>query len=386
MKKIAFILLVQVTIAYQTHAHVGLLHPTGGETFNPGDTVLIRWEEIVSHDTQNWDLYFSSDGGSAWDTIQVDISVEIMSYRWIVPDIITVQGKIRIVQDNVGDDYEDVSDNFTIAPPGGFPLVADAGNDTIFCSSNLYEVTLGGNPTARGGTPPYSYSWSCEIQVRSHIFYASLFLNDTTVANPSFKGINDTITFHLQLTDSNDSIDVDSVSVIFSDFIFCLGECRETIAAGDSVQLHHCIDGGILPYNYNWTPFESLSDSTIENPWASPVTTTTYELTLTDSAGCKASGSCQVTVIPDGVNNRISEKNSIAIREKYDLVVVDLMDLNTSDSEFRIYSTNGSLVGAFRLNGEKQLDIPKQFVPGIYIYSFQNKEVLLSGRFSIINH
>ncbi len=57
-------LLVLATTAFQTHAPLGLLYPTGGETFNPGDTVLIRWEEIVSHNTQNWDLYFSSDGGS----------------------------------------------------------------------------------------------------------------------------------------------------------------------------------------------------------------------------------------------------------------------------------------------------------------------------------
>ena len=265
-------------------------------------------------------------------------------------------------------------------------LNADAGNDTIFCASNLDEITIGGKPTAAGGTPPYEYSWSCELRIRNHVFYTTSFLNDTAVANPSFKGIHDTLKFHLRVTDSLDAIAEDSVTVIFSDFIFCLGECIEYINEGDSVQLHHCIDGGIPPYIYNWMPSENLSDPAIPNPWAKPATTTTYDLTLTDSAGCKASGSCQVTIITDGINNKISEKKSITITEEYDLVVVDLMDLNTSDSEFRIYNTNGSLVGAFRLNGEKKLDISRQFVPGIYIYSFQNKEVFLSGRFSISNH
>ena len=41
--------------------------------------------------------------------------MEILSYQWIVPDILTSEGKIRIVQDNVDIDYEDINDNFTIS-------------------------------------------------------------------------------------------------------------------------------------------------------------------------------------------------------------------------------------------------------------------------------
>ncbi len=190
-------------------------------------------------------------------------------------------------------------------------LSADAGNDTIYCASNLDEITLGGNPTATGGTPPYSYSWSCELKVRTHIFYATSFLNDTTVSNPTFKSPHDTLTFFLTVTDNLDGAVKDTVIVRFSEFVACLGQCRELIDEGDSVQLGHCIEGGIQPYAYHWTPTGTISDTYIRNPWASPTTTTTYDLTLTDSAGCETQSSCQVTVTPRQPYEPILDTNKL---------------------------------------------------------------------------
>jgi hypothetical protein len=54
--------------------------------------------------------------------------------------------------------------------------------------------------------------------------------------------------------------------------------------------------GGIQPYNYSWTPTTGLNDSTLDNPTASPTSTTTYSVTVTDNKGCTGSDSMTLSV------------------------------------------------------------------------------------------
>ena len=114
MKKSVFLLLIGASIMFQLKGHVDLINPEGGETYRPGDGVNVSWNEVIRHNTLNWDLLFSIDGGSTWDTLKADIPVETMSYQWTVPATPTVQGKIKIVQDNVNEDYNGISPDFTI--------------------------------------------------------------------------------------------------------------------------------------------------------------------------------------------------------------------------------------------------------------------------------
>lgn len=93
-------------------------------------------------------------------------------------------------------------------------LVANAANDTAFCVSNWEEAGIGENPSANGGTEPYTYTWSAEYKFAGRTYTASHMLVDTTVANPVFKGyFNDSAIFYLMVTDSEDSLAFDSVIV-----------------------------------------------------------------------------------------------------------------------------------------------------------------------------
>ncbi|MBU0586425.1 right-handed parallel beta-helix repeat-containing protein, partial [Candidatus Micrarchaeota archaeon] len=65
-------------------------------------------------------------------------------------------------------------------------LTADAGDGGYIISGS----NIGGNPTASGGLPPYSYSWS-----------PSTGLSSTTVANPT-ASITTTMTYEVEVTDS----------------------------------------------------------------------------------------------------------------------------------------------------------------------------------------
>ena len=116
------------------NAHVGLDVPIGGEVFTAGDVVSIEWTLIVPHEQENWDLYFSSDGGKNWEEIELDLPVTQFSYQWIVPDLITDEGKIKIYMDNVGGDYSAVSKNFSIR--GTMVSAKDEG--TVPLSFTLY--------------------------------------------------------------------------------------------------------------------------------------------------------------------------------------------------------------------------------------------------------
>ena len=135
MRKSAFILLIGFSFVCQLKAHVSLTNPMGGETFQPGETVDVSWVEVQSHNTLNWDLLFSEDGGYSWDTLQADIRVETLNFQWMVPFITTVQGRIKVVQDNVNADYESTSPNFTIV-----------GTTGIHDPHDLIQIEISPNP------------------------------------------------------------------------------------------------------------------------------------------------------------------------------------------------------------------------------------------------
>lgn len=76
-------------------------------------------------------------------------------------------------------------------------VIADAGADTVVCP--LSAVILGGNPTASGGTAPYSTVWSPATN-----------LNDPNLANPIAQ-VMTAMTYIVTVTDSLGCMDMDTV-------------------------------------------------------------------------------------------------------------------------------------------------------------------------------
>ena len=67
-----------------------------------------------------------------------------------------------------------------------------------------------------------------------------------------------------------------------------------TIADGASTTLNVSVTGNIV--SYQWKPSAGLNNATIEDPVASPSSTTTYTLLVIDDNNCEASGSIKITV------------------------------------------------------------------------------------------
>ncbi len=117
----AFLFTLLTSWAFNARAHVAVDYPAGGETFIVGQTINIQWHIVIPHNTLNWDLFFSADGGANWTPIQMDVPAGELSYQWTVPDMATTQGRVLVVMDNSGTDYQSASPIFTIgsAPPPG---------------------------------------------------------------------------------------------------------------------------------------------------------------------------------------------------------------------------------------------------------------------------
>jgi len=129
-------LMLSVTAGF---GHVRLDYPEGGETFFVGDTVLIQWTRLANHAQNNWDLEFSRDGGNTWSSIVENLPIPQLSYEWVIDQEPASQAYIKVIQDNVGGNYESVSGAITILAspvniktgwdkPGGYALIGSFPN------------------------------------------------------------------------------------------------------------------------------------------------------------------------------------------------------------------------------------------------------------------
>jgi hypothetical protein len=273
-------------------------------------------------------------------------------------------------------------------------VISDAGPERVVCVGfpAMDTITIGGSPSATGGTPPYTYTWETEYtqSLGSHTFNftASDFLNDTTLANPKIiHAIGDTIQFRLIVTDSENNISIDTTIVYYAYFATHLGYTDITINQGDSIFLYgwENIFGGFPPYEYLWRPNHGLSDSTSLAFWAKPEYSVAYYMTLTDSAGCVVTGApvYYVNVVPLNVEEFENQNSLVKI---YPNPVSNYLNINIDRRiqgkfTFRLFFSNGKITEE-KIFQENEFKIDLLNYPrGIYIYEIiNNKDFSEQGR------
>ncbi|MCE2504186.1 MAG: hypothetical protein J4G05_09050 [Chlorobi bacterium] len=132
--------------AQATSTKLRLLSPNGGESFKPGDTVLIEWSGTGYN--RNYDredtvrIEFSGDGGVTWQVI-ADAFTFIKrnhydsTYRWIVPSIVCDSCLIRIRQITGNYGFGDTIRSFEIPPlPGGITLHYSPSAEVLFSDTD----------------------------------------------------------------------------------------------------------------------------------------------------------------------------------------------------------------------------------------------------------
>lgn len=269
-------------------------------------------------------------------------------------------------------------------------LTANAGNDTIVCEYDTLQ--LGNFPSAYGGSPPYTYAWETSYTIGANTFYASTFLNDTTISNPlliTHLSNLETLTFKLTITDSLLNVAIDSITITFSQFFSLLVDNFITINQGDSVQLTHTTYGGIPPLTFTWFPNYHLSDSTDEYPWANPDTTTYYNCILVDAAGCQTINSDVYEVYVNPVymeDYEINTKiNIFPIPSKSELTM-EYINGFSNNLSIEIYDTNGKIELTKELNQLRGLLLnkvtiyTKEIPAGIHLILIKDEEKVIATK------
>lgn len=169
------------------------------------------------------------------------------------------------------------------------------GNDKIVSRGG--QTTIGGSVSS--GVPPYIYFWE-ENPIRNYI--SSITEPYPIVSIPSSAPL-EIITYTLSVTDSKGCFDPfisrDSMAVSITDALAVSAGADRTICEGESVEIGFLAGGGIPPYTYSWTPTEGLSNPFTSPTTASPSSTITYTLTVTDSAPNTVSDSVTIYVHPN---------------------------------------------------------------------------------------
>ena len=171
-------------------------------------------------------------------------------------------------------------------------IIVDAGeNSTVWHPENGDSFSLGGNPTAQGGDGNFTYLWSSQPEDPS-------LAGQHNVANPEVSPMQTTV-YQVLVTDGNGCQQMAEVIITVADQL--------KVNAGDDVEICHPDNGGFTqlnasaaggsaPYSWLWSPAEGLDQTDIANPVASPLTQTTYQVTVTDALGGQASATVTVSV------------------------------------------------------------------------------------------
>ncbi|MCB9168931.1 MAG: gliding motility-associated C-terminal domain-containing protein [Flavobacteriales bacterium] len=98
-----------------------------------------------------------------------------------------------------------------------------------------------------------------------------------------------TTTYHVTVTTGFGCVATDSVTVTISGALgLTITTPDDDLCQGESTLLDATIQGSTTNLTYSWSPAASLDDATIQDPTATPLTTTDYVLTVTDTiTGCQ---------------------------------------------------------------------------------------------------
>lgn len=180
------------------------------------------------------------------------------------------QDKIRCVVD-IG--CRNVISNTATLTVNTLSIASTFTNPTCF-NSNDGAITT----TVTGGSSPYLYSWSPVGGTAA--IATGLYWNTYTLTSTDQIGCNTLKTFTLTSPPSINSSFSGNMNI-------CLGS---------NTTLTVTATGGVGAFTYNWTPGGSLSTTTSSVVIATPGSTQTYNVSITDALGCVATNTVMVNV------------------------------------------------------------------------------------------
>ena len=256
------------------------------------DTLIVCNDDTVCYDFSQYNfqsvIWFFRDGANNFlgAGFSQDDSICATSSGLVV-----TEGNLPLV-----DNYLNIELNTVIPVGGSCPafsdideitiyfadsIVVDPGTDTAICPGE--PITLGGNPTASGGSEgyapnPFTYTWTVNTGA-----------TPGSVANPVMSP-TDSSYYTLTVVDTvANCSNIASVNVDVYIVPTVSAGNDVTICAGDTTTLNGVITPFDASLTIEWSPNNStLFDSTVAVTDAFPLDTTVYTLRVYDTIGCSS--------------------------------------------------------------------------------------------------
>jgi len=190
----------------------------------------------------------------------------------------------------------------------------NAGPDVILCNTGVTQF----NATASDTSGIQSISWS-----------PTSGLSSSTILNP-FANPLTTTTYSLTVVNNHGCSNTDMITV-YRNILSVNAGNDVSICSGLSTNLNAISSNTV---SYSWLPTSGLSNPNIANPVASPGSTTTYTVTISDSANCSVMDSVTVTVNPLPIVDAGPDSS---------MCIGNSMNLQASGANTYVWDTNSSL-------------------------------------------
>ena len=229
-----------------------------------GDPVVCQFStdtyttQNIPNTTYNWTI----TGGNI--VVNNGSSIDI---QWMAPGT----GTISLIAEN---QFGCLSDPITQDVTVTIAPTTDAGLDTTICYGDTANIVA-----TTDALPGFTTSWTPNANM----------INGTTLTPGVFP--TDTTKYFILVDLGGGCFALDSVTVNVN-IPFINAGVDTSICSGDSVQLNGASSIGTT----TWAPTSELSDASILNPFASPIVSTEYLLTLVDALGCSITDTVNVNV------------------------------------------------------------------------------------------
>lgn len=214
---------------------------------------------------------------------------------------------------------------------------------------------------AGGGTPPYTYLWSDGQREDSAIHLSSG-------------------TFSLLITDSRNCTTSASGTILSPDSLnISFSIANATCSSCLNGNINATVNGGTLPYSFNWKPLNSSSQN-ISNLAAG-----LYTLCVTDGNNCSRCDSVTIDGGGTGIKDITRNSGLYVYPNPLNQYAVFAFVLKSKQVvDLRIFSASGQLVNALVSNeleaGEHLIRFnASDFSPGIYFYKFTIESYFQAG-------
>ena len=238
------------------------------QLINPPSIYVVPNAPVCFGDTVGYFVQFSPNTYYSWTAptcgTMLDTTNNQMTVAW---NQITGQCNLQVYAINeCGSNTSSTTININPLPN------AFAGNDTIMCEGDSIQLTASGGNT---------YSWTPNSTLQ----------NANTSMPTAFPP--STETYIVQVADNQNCRNTDTILVAVSTVPFFDAGIDNNIICGDSIQLNATQIAGAT---YAWLPMNNISDFTIYNPLAFPITSSYYIAKLSTIQGCDVKDSVLITV------------------------------------------------------------------------------------------